>query len=38
MAKIKAEITAYYPSDEGVEGGFFDALGHKLDPILSMTV
>ncbi len=30
MSKIKAEITAYYPSDEGVEGGFFDALGHKL--------
>ena len=32
MSKIKAEITAYYPSDEGVEGGFFDALGNKLDP------
>lgn len=26
MSKIKAEITAYYPSNEGVEGGFLDAL------------
>ena len=32
MAKIKAEITAYYPSNEGVEGCFFDALGDKLEP------
>ena len=24
--KIRAEITAYYPSNEGVEGGYYDAL------------
>ena len=32
MTKIKAEITAYYPSNEGVEGGYFDALGKPLNP------
>ena len=30
--KIPANITAYYPSDEGVNGGFLDALGKPLDP------
>ena len=30
--KIRSEITAYYPSDEGVNGGFLDALGKPLDP------
>ena len=32
MPKYKAEITAYYPSNEGVEGGYLDALGNKLNP------
>ena len=30
--KIRAEITAYYPSDEGVEGGYLDTLGNPLNP------
>ena len=30
--KIRAEITAYYPSNEGVEGGYYDALGNLLNP------
>ena len=30
--KIPANITAYYPSNEGVEGGYFDALGNLLNP------
>ena len=30
--KIRAEITAYYPSNEGVEGGYYDALGKPLNP------
>ena len=30
--KIRANITAYYPSNEGVEGGYLDALGNLLDP------
>ena len=30
--KIRSEITAYYPSDEGVNGGFLDALGKPLYP------
>ena len=30
--KIRAEVTAYYPSNEGVEGGYYDALGNLLDP------
>ena len=30
--KIPANITAYYPSNEGVEGGYYDALGNLLDP------
>ena len=29
--KIPANITAYYPSNEGVEGGYLDALGKPLD-------
>jgi hypothetical protein len=32
MRYYKAEITAYYPSNEGVEGGYYDALGNKLNP------
>ena len=30
--KIRAEITAYYPSNEGVEGGYYDSLGNLLNP------
>ena len=30
--KIPANITAYYPSNEGVEGGYYDALGKPLNP------
>ena len=30
--KIPANITAYYPSNEGVEGGYYDALGNLLYP------
>ena len=30
--KIPANITAYYPSNEGIEGGYYDALGDLLDP------
>ena len=30
--RIRAEITAYYPSNEGVEGGYYDALGNLLNP------
>ena len=30
--KIPAEITAYYPSNEGVEGGYYDSLGNLLNP------
>ena len=30
--KIRANITAYYPSNEGLEGGYYDALGKPLDP------
>ena len=30
--KIRANITAYYPSDEGVEGGYLDTLGNSLNP------
>ena len=30
--KIQAKITAYYPSDEGLNGGFLNALGKPLDP------
>ena len=30
--KILCEFTAYYPSDEGVEGGYLDALGNSLNP------
>ena len=31
IKKIKANITAYYPSDEGVEGGYFDTLGNLVN-------
>ena len=30
--KIRANITAYYPSNEGVEGGYLDPLGKPLKP------
>ena len=30
--KILCEFTAYYPSNEGVEGGYLDALGNLLNP------
>ena len=30
--KIRTEFTAYYPSNEGVEGGYYDALGNLLNP------
>ena len=30
--KVPAELTAYYPSNEGVEGGYYDALGNPLNP------
>ena len=30
--KIRAEITAYYPSNEGVEGEYYNALGKPLNP------
>ena len=30
--KILANITAYYPSNEGIEGGYYDALGNLLNP------
>ena len=30
--KIRTEITAYYPSNEGLNGGYFDALGKPLNP------
>ena len=29
---VKALFTAYYPANNAMEGGFFDALGNKLDP------
>lgn len=28
----KAEFTAYYPSNSGVEGGYYDCIGNRLDP------
>ena len=30
--KILCEFTAYYPSNEGVNGGYYDALGNLLNP------
>ena len=30
--KIQAEITAYYSSNEGIEGGYYDALVNLLNP------
>ncbi len=29
---VKAKYTAYYPANNAMEGGFYDALGHLLDP------
>ena len=30
--KVKAQFTAYYPANNKMEGGFYDAMGNKLDP------
>ena len=30
--KILCEFTAYCPSNEGVNGGYYDALGNLLNP------
>ena len=30
--KIQVEITTYYPSNEGVESGYYDSLGNLLGP------
>ena len=30
--KILCEFTAYYPGNEGVNGGYYDALGNLLNP------
>lgn len=32
MKKCKAEITAYYPANDSLNGGYLDALGNKLNP------
>lgn len=32
MARYKAEITAYYPANDKLNGGLYDALGNKIDP------
>lgn len=32
MNKIYCEFTAYYPSDDLIEGGYYDALGELLNP------
>ncbi len=29
---VKAMFTAYYPADNALEGGFYDAMGNRLDP------
>lgn len=29
---VKAKFTAYYPADNAMEGGFYDAMGNLLDP------
>lgn len=30
--EVKAEFTAYYPDNSAMEGGYFDAIGNRLDP------
>ena len=30
--EVNAEFTAYYPANDGMQGGFIDAMGNKLDP------
>lgn len=30
--KVKAKFTAYYPFNNAMEGGYYDALGNKLNP------
>lgn len=30
--EVKAEFTAYYPANNSMEGGFYDAMGNRLDP------
>lgn len=30
--EVQAEFTAYYPANNKMEGGFYDAMGNKLDP------
>ena len=30
--EVNAEYTAYYPANNSMQGGFFDAMGNKLDP------
>ena len=30
--KVKAQFTAYYPANTALQGGFYDAMGNKLDP------
>lgn len=32
MARYKAEFTAYYPANDKLNGGLYDALGNKLNP------
>nr|DAP48634.1 MAG TPA: 43 kDa tail protein [Caudoviricetes sp.] len=29
---VKAEFTAYYPENSAMQGGFYDAMGNRLDP------
>lgn len=30
--EVKAQFTAYYPANDTMQGGFYDALGNRLDP------
>lgn len=30
--EVKAQFTAYYPANDTMQGGFYDAMGNKLDP------
>ena len=30
--EVDAEFTAYYPANDTMQGGFYDAMGNKLDP------
>ena len=30
--EVDAEFTAYYPANDSMQGGFYDAMGNKLDP------